>query len=74
MASKQYSLPDALRHFDSLPNSANVRLPVVCGLFGVAPATVWRMSADGRLPTPRKSSAKITTWNVGALRDCLQGK
>ena len=66
------SIPEALRNFDSLPNSANVRLPVVCGLVGASPMTIWRMSADGRLPAPRKLSPKVTVWNVGELRQRLQ--
>lgn len=73
MERKQQALPDALRHFDSLPNSASVRLPVVCGLVGVSPATAWRMALDGRLPAPRKMGPKITAWNVGELRQKLKG-
>lgn len=65
------AVPDALRNFDSLPDSAAVRLPVVCGLTSAAPATVWRMSADGRLPAPRKIGPKVTVWNVGELRQKL---
>lgn len=57
----------ALEGFDSLPNSANVRLPVVAALKGVSPSTVYRMSADGRLPKPRREG-RITAWNVGELR------
>jgi predicted DNA-binding transcriptional regulator AlpA len=64
-------VPSALRNFDSLPDSASVRLPVVCALTAAAPATVWRMSKDGRLPAPRKMGPKITSWNVGELRQKL---
>lgn len=64
-------IPDALRHFDSLPDSAQVRLPVVCGLVSASPATVWRMALDGRLPPPRKLGPKITAWSVGELRQRL---
>jgi predicted DNA-binding transcriptional regulator AlpA len=71
MQTKQQAVPSALRHFDSLPDSANVRLPVVCGLAGVSPATAWRMASDGRLPAPRKMGPKITCWNVGELRSIL---
>ncbi|MBK7023999.1 MAG: AlpA family phage regulatory protein [Sulfuritalea sp.] len=66
------AIPSSLRYFDSLPDSANVRLPVVCGLTGVGPATVWRMSLDGRLPASRKLGPKVTTWNVGELRQALR--
>ncbi|NJD24084.1 MAG: AlpA family phage regulatory protein [Betaproteobacteria bacterium] len=70
--SRAASIPEALRNFDSLPNSAQVRVPVVAGLLGVSPMTVWRMSADGRLPAPRKLSAKVTVWSVAELRQRLK--
>jgi len=57
----------ALENFDRLPDSANVRIPVVCALRGVSVPTVYRMSNDGRLPKPRREGG-ITTWNVGELR------
>lgn len=65
------SLPDALRHFDTLPNTANVRLPVVRALLGCSPATVWRMVQRGDLPAPRKLTKQVTAWNVGELRKFL---
>lgn len=58
----------ALEGFDHLPESANVRLPVVAALCGVSPVTVWRWSKSGRLPTPRRLSEGVTGWNVGELR------
>lgn len=66
------AVPNALRDFDSLPNAANVRDKVVAGLFGCSVPTVWRMSKDGRLPKPRKLSARVTAWNVGELRAALR--
>jgi predicted DNA-binding transcriptional regulator AlpA len=62
---------EALSHFDTLPDSANVRLPVVQGLFSCSPMTVWRMTKDGRIPAARKLSARLTVWNVGELRKAL---
>ena len=67
-------LPNALINFDSLPDSANVRQPVVQGLFGISAATVWRRVNDGLLPKPRKLSPRITAWNCGELRAVLLGK
>jgi predicted DNA-binding transcriptional regulator AlpA len=66
------SIPDALKHFDSLPNSANVQQPVVEGLFDCSPATIWRRVRDGRLPKPRKLLGHKNTWNVGQLRASLK--
>jgi len=65
------AIPDALRNFDSLPDSANVRQPVVQALIGCSSATVWRMVKRGTLPAPRKLSERVTAWNVGQLRRCL---
>lgn len=65
------AIPDALKNFDLLPDSANVRQPVVEALWGCSSATVWRRVKDGRLPAPKKLSDRITAWNVGALRRAL---
>jgi predicted DNA-binding transcriptional regulator AlpA len=61
----------ALQHFDELPDSAHVRLPVVCALFSVSRATVWRWSTDERLPRPIRIGRAVF-WKVGELRGCLQ--
>lgn len=65
------AIPEALKNFDSLPDSANVRQPVVQALVGCSSATVWRMVKRGTLPAPRKLSERVTAWNVGQLRRCL---
>lgn len=62
------SIPDALRHFDALPDSANVRAPVVAALFNVSLATVWRYARSGVIPAPHKLGPRVTAWNVGELR------
>ena len=67
----QSAIPDALKNFDSLPDSANVRQPVVQGLFGCSSATVWRNVKKGIIPAPRKLSERVTAWNVGDLRKAL---
>ncbi len=69
--SKETGIPDALKYFDSLPDSANVRLPVVKALKACSAATAWRMVKRGDLPAPRKISERITAWNVGELRKAL---
>lgn len=65
------AVPSSLQHFDSLPDSANVRLPVVQALYGCSAVTVWRMVKRGTIPAPRKLSQRVTAWNVGALRQAL---
>lgn len=67
----QSTIPDALKNFDSLPDSANVRLPVVRVLYGCSSATIWRRVKLGAIPSPRKLSERITAWNVGDLRKAL---
>lgn len=64
------SINPALRDADSLPDSAQVRLPVVKGLFGVSGATVWRMVKAGKLKT-YKLTERTTTFNMGELRALL---
>jgi predicted DNA-binding transcriptional regulator AlpA len=69
---KILDLPETLVLFDSLPDSAHVRLTTVCHLYGVSPATVWRAASQGRIPRPVKLTSKTTAWNVGALRQALK--
>jgi predicted DNA-binding transcriptional regulator AlpA len=57
--------------FDTLPDSSNVRLPVVQILYGVSAATVWRNVKNGNIPKPRKLTSRTTCWNVGELRKSL---
>lgn len=66
-------IPDALKNFNSLPDAACVRQPVVEALFGCSSATVWRMVKRGKLK-PRKLSERVTAFNVGELRVALQGQ
>ena len=72
--SEERKIPDALKKFDSLPDSANVRLPVVQALFACSDSTVFRMVRRGDLPAPRKLSERVTAWNVGQLRQSLLAK
>lgn len=62
---------ESLASFDDLPNSANVRLPVVMGLYGISAATVWRNVKFGFIPKPHKLTARTTVWNVGELKKSL---
>lgn len=62
----------ALADFDRLPDSANVRLPVVQALYACSDETVRRAVKAGRIPAPRKLGPRITAWNVGELRRALQ--
>lgn len=59
-----------LADFDNLPDSARAPLPIVCGLFGISPATAWRRVGSGLLPAPVKEG-RTTRWVVGDLRKAL---
>jgi predicted DNA-binding transcriptional regulator AlpA len=65
---------DVLEAFDSLPQSANVRLPVVMGLYAISSASVWRNVKNGNIPQPRKLTLRTTVWNVGELRASLKAR
>lgn len=65
-------VPAALRHFDDLPDSAFVRLPVVAGLLDVSVETIWRYAKQGIIPAPEKLGPRTTAWNVGKLREALK--
>jgi predicted DNA-binding transcriptional regulator AlpA len=67
------SIPTALVNFDDLPNSQQVRLPVVKALLGVSSATVWRMVKAKRLKA-HKLTERTTSFNVGELRALLAAK
>jgi predicted DNA-binding transcriptional regulator AlpA len=64
-------ISDALRFFDQLPDSANVRQPVVEALYGCSGSTIRRRVQDGVIPPPRKLSTRISAWNVGELRTAM---
>ena len=61
----------AIQGFDSLPNSAHVRLPVVQALFACSDDTVYRAVAAGRIAPPRRLTSRSNVWNVGELRRAL---
>lgn len=65
-------IPIALSQFDHLPNSQQVRLPVVKAILGVSSATVWRMVKAKKLKA-HKLTERTTTFNVGDLRALLAG-
>lgn len=67
------AIPNSLLNFDSLPDAAYVRAPVVMGLYACSPATLWRNVRKGIIPKPKKLSERVTAWNVGSLRAALCG-
>lgn len=65
------SVPESLKQFDSLPDSAHVQLRTVAAVVGVSESTVWRMVKRGSLPAPKKVFDRASRWNVGALRRAI---
>ncbi|MDO9151677.1 MAG: AlpA family phage regulatory protein [Methylotenera sp.] len=68
------NIPPALINFDSMPDSAYIRLPVIKALYGVSSATIWRNVKNGAIPKPSKLSERCTAWNVGQVRADLAAK
>lgn len=69
---KSKTISAAVQNFDSLPDSAFVRLPTVCVMFGIAPATAWRWIKAGRLPSPHKIGPRVAGFKVEDLRGVLR--
>jgi predicted DNA-binding transcriptional regulator AlpA len=67
------SIPDALKNFDLLPDSAYVQQAIVEGLFDCSSSTVWRMVKRGELPQPHKITIRSKRWQVGQLRKARKG-
>lgn len=62
----------SLRLFDTLPDSAHVRLPAVVALFGISRATVWRWVREQKIPAPKHFGSRVSAWNVADLREALR--
>jgi excisionase family DNA binding protein len=70
---QQTTINPTLRDFCSLPDSQQIRLPIVKALLGVSNATVWRMIKAGKLKA-YKFTERTTTFNVGELRAFITSK
>lgn len=68
------AIPPSLVNFDSMPDSAYIRLPVLKALYGVSSATIWRGVKSGVIPKPKKLTERTTAWNVGQVRAALLAK
>ncbi len=68
------NIPPALVNFDSMPDSAYIRLPVIKALYGVSSATIWRCVKNKTIPSPVKLTERTTAWNVGQVRAALAAK
>ena len=59
-----------------LPTEGFIRAKQLSKILGVATVTIWRWSAQGRLPPPVKLSERVTAWEAGSIRAFInaQGK
>ena len=73
MQKQPISINTTFQNFDQLPNSSQVRLPIVKALLSVSSATVWRLVKAGKLKT-YKLSERTTTFNAGELKQFLASK
>ena len=73
MQKQPISINPTFQNFDQLPNSSQVRLPIVKALLSVSSATVWRLVKAGKLKT-YKLSERTTTFNAGELKQFLASK
>lgn len=67
-----FPISTELANFDSLPESAYVRLPTVKALFACSTSSVWRGIKAGRIPAPVKLSPRTSCFSVKALRLALK--
>ena len=60
----------------TLPTEGFIRVNQLSQILGVAIVTVWRWSAQGRLPKPVKLSERVTVWRAESIREWMdaQGK
>lgn len=65
---QQTSPLPASANFAALPDDAHVRLPVICELYAMSRASIWRKVKDGSLPAPKKFSVQVSAWRVGDIR------
>lgn len=66
-------LPDAARHFDRLPDTALVDIPVIRAVTSKSRATIYRWIELGKFPKPRKIGNSKNLWSVGEVRRALAG-
>lgn len=57
------------------PAGRALRLPQVCDLIGVSPASIWRwVKQDERFPKPFKVSENVTVWDESELLSWLEDR
>ena len=57
--------------FDSLPDCAVIRLPVVLAVTGRSRASLWNDVKTGKFPQPLQIGPRSVGWRVGDIRALL---
>lgn len=67
------NLPESARHFDALPDSAQIDIGALKAITGKSRATLYRWIDKGILPKPRKPAGPTSqnAWTVGEIRRAL---
>lgn len=65
--------PDFLHNFDSMADSAGLRVGQVAAICGASVPSIWRWTKSGRLAAPTRIGQRVTIWRVGDVRKFLQG-
>lgn len=64
----------SLHASSELPREGFVRVGTLAKVLGIAVVTVWRWSANGKLPQPVKLSERVTAWRAEDIRDWMNIK
>jgi len=62
----------ALECFETLPENANLRLPVMLVLYGCSRATFYRLIKKGLIPEPYRLGERTSVWRAGETRASLK--
>jgi predicted DNA-binding transcriptional regulator AlpA len=67
-AKGEKQVPFAARNWQSLPDDAVVDVKTVSTMLGRSVASIWRDVSIGRLPQPKRFTARCSRWPVGVIR------
>lgn len=56
----------------TLPAEGFARLPAICAVCSMSPASIWRRVAAKTFPQPIRFGARMTAWRVEAVREYLR--
>lgn len=63
------NLPNAVKHFDQLPDSARINSRTLKTLLGISDTTFWRRRKADIIPAPDMHG----TWSAATAREILNG-